>query len=215
MFSARMAKGGGTVEIRSKAEDGSGAEKVVLAKQDNYHHPAWTPDGKYLTYLWGDGERNVSLWMVPIDGSAKPVAVVQPPSSQSNLNSYRVSPDGHWVAYVSDESGQVELYLTTFPEGKGKWRVSTNGAAYPSWTGNGKELFYETQANDFFVCPIAIKGSEVVIGTPQRLFHTGSPGIGVAFDVFSDGKHLLVNRSEEEVQTPLKLVTNWLAELKK
>jgi eukaryotic-like serine/threonine-protein kinase len=215
MFSARVAAGGGNVQIRSKAADGSGAEKDLLAQQNNYHHPAWTPDGKYLTYLWGDGERNVSLWMVPVDGSAKPVAVVQPPSSQSNLYFYRVSPDGHWVAYVSDESGQVELYLTTFPEGKGKWRVSTNGAAYPSWTASGKELFYETQANDFFFCPIAIKGSEVVIGTPQRLFHTGSPGIGVAFDVFADGKHLLVNRSEEEAQTPLRLVTNWPAELKK
>ena len=85
----------------------------------------------------------------------------------------------------------------------------------PRWNPNGKELFYETQANDFFGCPITTKGSEVVIGTPQRLFHTNSPGIGVAFDVFSDGKHLLVNRSEEEVQTPLRLVTNWPAELKK
>jgi eukaryotic-like serine/threonine-protein kinase len=153
--------------------------------------------------------------MVPIDGSATPVAIVQPPSSQSNIFFYRIPPDGHWLAYVSDESGQVELYLTMFPEGKGKWPVSTNGAAYPSWSGNGKELFYETQANDFFVCPIATKGAEVVIGTLQRLFHTNSPGIGVAFDVFSDGKHLLVNRSEEEAHTPLRLVTNWLVELKK
>ena len=81
MFSARMAKGGGNVEIRSKAADGSGAEKTLIAEQNNYHYPAWSPDGKYLTYVWGDGEKMVSLWIVPVAGNAKPVAIVQPPSA--------------------------------------------------------------------------------------------------------------------------------------
>jgi eukaryotic-like serine/threonine-protein kinase len=138
MFSARMAKGGGNVEIRSKAADGSGAEKTLIAEQNNYHYPAWSPDGKYLTYIWGDGEKMVSFWMVPVTGDAKPVAVVQPPSPQSNIYSYRVSPDSRWLAYVSDESGQQEIYITSFPEGKGKWKVSSNGGAYPSWRGDEK-----------------------------------------------------------------------------
>jgi eukaryotic-like serine/threonine-protein kinase len=215
MFSALVAKGGGNVEVRSKAADGSGAEKTLIAEQNNYHFPAWSPDGKYLTYLWGDGEKMVSLWMVPIAGDAKPVAIVQPPSPQSNVYSYRVSPDSHWLAYVSDESGQQEVYITSFPGGKGKWRVSANGGAYPAWSGSGKDLFFESIANDFFVCSVTLKGSEIIVGTPQHLFHTGTPGIGISFDAFSDGKRLLMNRSEEEAQAPLQLVTNWLAELKK
>jgi serine/threonine protein kinase len=215
MFSARMARGGGNVEIRSKEADGSGSEKTLIAEQNNYHYPGWSPDGKYLTYLWGDGEKMVSLWMVSLTGGAKPVAIVQPPSPQSNIYSYRISPDSHWLAYVSDESGQQDIYITSFPEGKGKWKVSANGGAYPAWSRSGKELFWESITNDFFVCPIAVKGSEIDVGTPQHLLHTSSPGLGISFDVSSDGKRLLVNRSEEEAQAPLQLVTNWPAELKK
>ncbi|MFZ0321951.1 MAG: hypothetical protein WAL56_22690, partial [Candidatus Sulfotelmatobacter sp.] len=215
MFSARMAKGGGNVEIRSKAADGSGAEKTLIAEQNNYHYPAWSPDGKYLTYVWGEGEKMVSLWIVPVAGNAKPVAIVQPPSAQSNLYSYRVSPDSRWVAYISDESGVQEVYITSFPEGKGKWKVSSSGGAYPAWRADGKELFYQNISNDFFACPIAVKGSEVEVGTPQHLFNTSSPGIGISFDISADGKRLLVNHAEEEAQAPLQLLTNWPAELKK
>ncbi|MFZ0815079.1 MAG: protein kinase [Candidatus Sulfotelmatobacter sp.] len=215
MFSARTARGGGNVEIRSKAADGSGAEKTLIAEQNNYHYPAWSPDGKYLTYVWGEGEKMVSLWIVPVAGNTKPAAIVQPPSPQSNINSYRVSPDSRWVAYVSDESGVQEIYITSFPEGKGKWKVSSNGGAYPAWRADGKELFYQNITNDFFACPVAVKGSEIEVGTPLRLFNTTSPGIGISFDVSSDGKRLLVNHAEEETQAPLQLLTNWPAELKK
>ena len=130
MFVAPTAKGGGTVEIRSKAAVGSGSEKTMIPDQNNYHYPSWSPDGKYLTYLWGDGEKQVSLWIGPVAGNSKPVAIVQPPSAQSNLYNYRVSPDGHWVAYTSDESGQQQVYLTTFPEGRGKWSVSENAGSF-------------------------------------------------------------------------------------
>jgi serine/threonine protein kinase/WD40 repeat protein len=216
MFAAHTAKSGGNVvEIRSKAADGSGPEKTVIPLKAGYHYPAWSHDGKYVTYLWGDGEKQVSLWIVPVTGDSMPVAIVQPPSAQSNIYDYRVSPDGRWVAYSSDESGQRELYLTTFPEGTGKWRVSANGGSFPAWSGNGKELFYGDLTSDYFVCSITAKGSEVAVGKPQHLFHTGTPGIGVSFDVSLDGKRLLVNHADEETQAPLHLVTNWRAELKK
>ena len=215
MFAAPTAKGGGNFEIRSKAADGSGSEKTLLPVSTAYHYPAWSPDGKYLTYLWGDGEKQVSLWIVPLVGDSKPTAIVQPPSQQSNLLHYRVSPDGHWVAYVSDESGQDEVYLTTFPEGKGKWRVSTNSGISPAWSGNGRELFYKDAGDDFYVCPITTKGSDVMMGQSQHLFHASTPGIGISFDVSLDGKRLLVNHADEETQSPLHLVTNWPAELRK
>jgi serine/threonine protein kinase len=214
IFSALVTSGGGNVEIRSKSADGSGPEKV-LVQQNNYHIPGWSPDGKYITYLWGEGEKMVSLWIKPVNGDAKPVAAVQPPSAQSNLSAYRISPDGHWVAYASDESGQQDIYITTFPEGKGKWRVSANSGAYPAWSGDGKELFFKNLSDDILVCTVTPKASDVEVGAPQRLFHAASPGIGIAFDVSSDGKRLLVNHSVEEAQVPLQLITNWPAELKK
>jgi len=214
MFAVPVAKGGGTVDIRSKAADGTGPERTLLP-QNNYHYAAWSPDGKYITYLWGEGEKQVSLWIVPAAGDSKPIAIVQPPSAQSNLSYYRVSPDGRWVAYSSDESGQREVYLTTFPEGKGKWRVSANGGDFPAWSGNGKELFYQNVTNNYFACSFAVKGQEAVIDKPQHLFQASTPGIGVPFDVSLNGKRLLVNHADEEMQAPLHLVTNWPAELKK
>jgi hypothetical protein len=65
------------------------------------------------------------------------------------------------------------------------------------------------------VCSVTPKGSELEVGAPQRLFHAASPGIGISFDAFSDGKRVLVNHTQDEAPAPLQLVTNWPAELKK
>jgi serine/threonine protein kinase len=215
VFTLAVAQGGDNVEIHTKAADGSGAEKNLTAVANNFHYPALTPDGKNLTYIWGEGDVMVSLWMVPLSGNAKPVAVVEPPSSKSNINGYRVSPDGHWVAYASDESGQNETYITSFPEGKGKWKVSANGGAYPAWIANGKELFFNDLNDDIVACDITTKGGEVEIGTQRRLFHASMPGVGMGFDVSPDGQRFLVNLAEGEASAPVKVISNWPAELKK
>ena len=76
------------------------------------------------------------------------------------------------LAYTSDESGQDEIYLTTFPEGKGKWRASSSGGYYAAWSGNAKELIYTALTDDFFACLVTPKGAEIEVGTPQHLFHT-------------------------------------------
>ena len=215
VFTLAVAQGGENVEIHGKAADGSGAEKNLTALANNFHYPALTPDGKYLTYIWGDGNVMVSLWMVPVAGDAKPVAIVQPPSPKSNINGYRISPDGHWVAYASDESGQNETYITSFPEGKGKWKVSANGGAYAAWSANGKELFFNDLNDDIVACDITTKGGEIEIGTQRRLFHASMPGVGTGFDVSPDGQRFLVNLAEGEAAAPLKVISNWPAELKK
>ena len=215
VFTLAVAQGGENVEIHSKAADGSGAERNLTTIANNFHYPALTPDGKYLTYIWGEGNVTVSLWMVPVIGDPKPVAIVQPPSPKSNINGYRISPDGHWVAYVSDESGQNETYITSFPEGKGKWKVSANGGAYAAWSANGKELFFNDLNDDIVACDITTKGGEVEIGTQRRLFHASMPGVGTGFDASPDGQRFLVNLAEGEAAAPLKVISNWPAELKK
>ena len=156
-----------------------------------------------------------SVWALPVAANAKHFVVVQPPSPQSNIYTYRISPDGHWVAYESDESGRDEIYVTSFPDGKGKWQVSNGGGANPVWSGKGKDLFFRNLNDDFFACPVTTKGSEIEVGTPQRLFHASVPGIGVPYDVSADGQRLLVNLAEEEGSAPLSVVVNWPAELKK
>jgi serine/threonine protein kinase/Tol biopolymer transport system component len=215
VFSLQVAQGGGNAEIRSKASDGSGNEKTLTSESNNYHYPDLSPDGKYLTYIWGDGEKMTSLWLVPLSGEAKPIAIVQPPSAQFNLTGYRVSPDGRWVAYVSDESGQNEVYVTSFPEGKGKWKLSGNGGSYATWSGNSREVFFNNLNDEIFSCLLTPRGGDIEIGTPQKLFHASMPGIGTPYDVSPDGRRFLVNLAEQEGMAPLKIVFNWSSELKK
>jgi hypothetical protein len=107
-----------------------------------------------------------------------------------------------------------EIYLTSFPEGKGKWKVSATGGAYPAWSANGREIFFNDLKDDIAVCPITLKGADVEIGTQQVLFHASMPGFGTGFDVSPDGQRLLVNLAEGEAAAPLKIITNWPSELK-
>ena len=146
------------VDIRSKAADGSGSETTLSLEPNNYHHPRWSPDGKYLTYIWGDGEKMTSLWIVPVAGGSKPVAIVQPPAPQFTISNYQSRPTADGLHTFSDESGQQELYVTTFPNGKGKWQVPSAGAAYPIWSGNGKELFFKNLTDEIFACSVTAKG---------------------------------------------------------
>jgi len=227
VFAASPRPGATDVEIRSKASDGSGTEKTLatLSGGSAYLYPSLTPGGKYLTYVSSAGQKTNALWIVPVAEDTKrdakpvaPVAIVQPPSPQYSLSIHRVSPDGRMVAYESDESGvagNTDVYVTTFPEGKGKWRVSTIGAGYPTWGGNGKELFFRDANDMLYACPVKRNDDEIEVGTAQRLFRAYLPAVGIPYDVSPDGQRLLLNLAEEEGQTPLRLLTAWPEELKK
>ena len=101
------------------------------------------------------------------------------------------------------------------PGWKGQMEGLDEWGTDAAWSRNRKDVFYKDQTDDFFACPINAKVSEVAVGKPQRLFHASTPGIGSSFDVSLDGKRLIVNHADEEMQAPLHLVTNWLADLKK
>ena len=215
VYTAAVAQGGGGFEIRSKAADSSGEEEVLLNEPRGYRFPAYTPDGQNITFIWGLGNQNVALWLLPLAGDRKPVRILEPPSPTSSFYHYQVSPNGKWVAYISDESGQNELYLTQFPKSSGKWKVSSNGSSYVVWSRSGNELFYKDLNDEFFVVPITTSDNADKIGMPQHLFHAHASRVGVPFDVSLDGKRLLVNMVEEERVMPLNLVVNWPAALMK
>ena len=223
IFTANSRPGTNAVEIRSKASDGSGTEKTlakISSGDSSYLYPQLTPDGKYLVY-YGDAAGSLKtgfLSMAPVAGDAKPVALVEPPSPQYSLRISRLSPDATMLAYESDESGvagNTDIYVTAFPEGKGKWRVSNGGGGFPAWSGNSKELFFRDSNEGLYACSIKHNGSEIEVGPPQLLFRANVPGVGFPYDVSADGQRFLINLAEEESQTPLRLVTNWTEELKK
>jgi hypothetical protein len=130
------------------------------------------------------------------------------------------SPDSHWIAYCSDETGRFEVYVRSFTEGgarvtPGKWQVSAAGGYYPQWRRDGKELFFTTPDGKLMAVPVKA-GSTFAPGIPVALFDTHDGSIESTFDVTPDGQRFLINRVfEEDAARPVNICLNWLAGVKK
>ena len=144
-------------------------------------------------------------------GDRKPVPFLKTQFSESLAN---LSPDGRWIAYVSDESGKFEVYVQSFPTPSGKWQVSTEGGNSPRWRRDGKELFYVAPDRKLMAVPVKL-GTIFEAGAPGALFEAninpgGGPGIGHQYDVTADGQRFLLNLEPRETSTtPLTVVLNW------
>jgi Tol biopolymer transport system component len=128
----------GVHDLYEKSVAGDPTETLLLASAKYKLADDWSPGGRFLLYTTG-----ADLWALPLDGDRKPVAVARMPFSEDYG---RFSPDGHWIAYQSDESGPYEIYVQPFPGPGAKTQVSTTGGTLPTWRRAGRELFY--LAND-------------------------------------------------------------------
>ena len=151
----------GKQEISEIAIGSSGETKIYTDGQDK-HLEAWTRDGTIYYVYKGNGAATYSL---QLSGERKPTAVLQ---SEYLTTGMRVSPDGNWVAYSSNESGRPEVYLATFPGFSEKRTVSTGGGINPNWRGDGKELFY--LATDQKLMALDVKSGAT--GPARALFQT-------------------------------------------
>jgi Tol biopolymer transport system component len=138
----------------------------------------------------------------------------------STVKNGQFSPDGKWVAYASNESGKWDIYVTSYPEGRGKWQVSNGGGEQPRWKGDGKELFYLSQDGRIMAVPISA-GISVDAGSQTALFQA-NPREAVAtserilYDVDRNGQRFLINTQVKKTETPsLSVVLNWDAPFRK
>jgi eukaryotic-like serine/threonine-protein kinase len=178
-----------------RAADGTGASRHVAAAW----HPRFASDGQRLSITLGSPfapEWNVGY--VPLAADSAPVPVVATAARECCQD---VSPDGRYIAYTSDVSGQWELYLTRFPSGEGRWQVTTDGGAWPRWAADGDRLFYVRDL-DVMEVPIATNPT-LRIGTPTRLFARPAQvqdirfGLPDYFAVTDDGQRFLVLLPDE------------------
>ena len=140
--------------------------------------------------------------------------------SKASETNGQISPDGKWVAYASNESGDWEIYVTTFPAASGKWQVSRGGGTEPRWRGDGKEIFYIGPKTTLTAVSVNSEGN-FSTGNPTPLFHSQlraqvSSTDLFNYDVSKDGQRFLVNRYAKPQQVaPLHIVLNAAADLRK
>jgi Tol biopolymer transport system component len=174
------------MRVLMRRVDGAGAVDTLGAGVGGN----FTPDGRSVTF----SQIHPGHWdiqVVAIDGDRKPTLFL---ASGAWLFDARVSPDGRLISYMSNESGDFQVYLKRFPSGEGKWQVSTAGGEWARWNGRGDRLDY-VQGTD--VMEVTVGGTDSpILGTPQRLFSTGALGSPnsrwlPAVDVTSDGQRFL------------------------
>ena len=202
----------GSDGIWVKEVGGSEDAEMLLEVSDKQVFPQdWSPDGEWVVYERLGADNNTDLCAVHVrDGQS--IELVTSPYRESFA---AVSPDGRWMAFTSDESGNDEVYVTTFPEAARRWQVSTTGGTFPRWSRDGRELFFASRGGDLFVAEVDGEGDTFDVGRVQEL-HTWQ--LAAAFrwpyDVSANGDDLLVIRGlTTQVREPLKVVLNWDTEL--
>jgi Tol biopolymer transport system component len=224
---SRIAFGGlrtGKFDIYQKASNLAGEDEVVFTSAAQKLPSSWSPDGRFLLYYSPVGATHV--WVLPLDGTAANLKPFTFEQSEYFQAVGRFSPDGHWIAYQSNESGKDEIYVRPFgaasasgspsPAGTsiaGKWMVSKDGGEVPLWRRDGKELFYLSPNGMAMAVDVNTTGV-FQAGIPKPLFKV-TPGL-LYWDVTSDGKRFLMPAPlASNTSAPFTVVLNWQAALKK
>jgi Tol biopolymer transport system component len=211
MLAYRIAAADGTA-LYLKSTTGLEREKkrftTPKSAMDDFIANSWSLDDRQILCT-RQGATGDHLELLPVAGG-EPTRFL---SSRGNANNGQISPDGKWVAYASDESGNWEIYVTSFPEGAGKWQVSRGGGTEPRWRGDGKEIFYISPSGTLMA--VSVNGETTfATGTPVSLFqvHGRAPISSTdvfTYDVTKDGKRFLVNRYvKPEHVPPLTILLN-------
>jgi Tol biopolymer transport system component len=224
---------GGTSHLYEKPFIGTGGTELLLEKMGVGVTPLdWSRDGRFLLYHQAGfdippetaaANPRRGLWLLPLTGTRQPVPLSQTETEAES----RLSPGGRWLAYVSGESGEGNVYVRPFPSGEGKWQISVGGGAEPRWRGDGKELFYLTRDHKMMALPIGAATS-FEPGVAKVLFEASrfglSPNLAIRnqwaffadYVPSADGQRFLINEAVAgTTSSPITVVVNWTALLKK
>ncbi len=215
---------GGRANLYQKPANGAKDEEVLLKSPETTLATSWSHDGRFLLYTVLDPKTKDGIWVLPLREGGKPFPFLR---TEFNEDHGRFSPDGHWVAYQSDESGRNEIYVRPFsPDSNGagasaggKWQISTDGGIDPCWRGDGKELYYLSPDRKLMAVEV-VANPAFHAGVPKELFQASPPSVDVSglrnWDVTSDGnRFLFATPAAEASQASFTVVQNWQAGLKK
>jgi len=207
----------GSQNLFWKSADGSGAAEQLTTSEHVDIASSWSPDGNLLAFSESDPTSGWDIWILPIEGERKPQPFLQSPFDESAAV---FSPDGRWLAYQSNESGRLEIYVQTFPDPAGKWQISTEGGREPVWARSGQQLFYRNDSNQTMAVEIVTEPT-FTSRRPRLLLeeqYAPLPIPSATYDVAADGRFIVAERaglSDGSARTQIHLVLNWFEELKR
>lgn len=213
---------GGPSQIFWQMADGSGVPQQLTRGTAADVHPipdSWLPDGQLLAFAKFSPTKGAEFWALHVaDRKESPLLQIR----TADDGAPQFSPDGHWLAYVSQESGRREIYVQAYPGPGGKQQVSTDGGNEPQWNRNGRELFYRN-GDAMMVANISSQGGGLFASKPRQLFEGNyvTEGVGYArpsYDVSPDGRRFLMLKPVEQNgtgTTRINVVLNWTEELKR
>jgi serine/threonine-protein kinase len=205
--------------VRRAPASGTGAIETLLEGEERYPTSA-SHDGRLLLFYQVAPQTSRDLWVLPLDGPRKPVSFLATPYDDC---AGLFSPDGHWLAFVSNKSGQSDVYVRPYPPaGTQEYTISAGGGTEPRWAPTGRELIYR-HGSDVMSVAITVSAGSLIAAPPVRLF-TGGFALDVSvtqtmanYDIAGDGRRLLMLKpagGANQTTPPINVVLNWTEELK-
>ena len=205
-----------------QAADGSGKAERLATSENQQMPMSWSPDGQALAYMELDPATNYDIWVLRLSDPSASTGQGRKAQPFLRTSFYEAvpqfSPDGRWLAYVSDESGRFEIYVQPYPGPGGKYQISTDGGTEPLWNPNGRELFFRSGGRMMAVDITTQPGFSA--GKPRMLFEGAYLVLTTtvpSYDVSPDGQRFLMLKPIEQTQatTQINIVQNWFEELKR
>jgi Tol biopolymer transport system component len=203
----------GAFDLFVKPSNGSRSEEVLLESPNTKVIQDWSRDGSFLLYYEVDPRTGRDLWAMELTGDQRQRRLVANTPFEETLA--QLSPDGHWVAYQTNESGRFEIVVQSFPDAAGKWQVSTGGGVAPRWRADGREICFLAPDATMMAAAVSASGTAFQSGTPMALFQTRVLGGGsvpsnrAQYDIARDGRFLINQRVNDATAAPITLILNW------
>jgi Tol biopolymer transport system component len=209
----------GATSIYQKPSNGVSPEEPLVTSAELKYAPQWSPDGQSIIYSQLNPKTNVDLYLLSLSGEKKSTSLLQTNFIEGQP---RFSPNGRWIAYISNETGQFEVYVERFPATGAKLAISIGGGSQPQWRADGRELYYYAPDRKLMAVEVNGDGPTFKVGEARPLFEIrvnaidqSFPGNGY-YTPTRDGKRFLVSSVPEAPERQqINMIVNWMADLKK
>jgi eukaryotic-like serine/threonine-protein kinase len=198
----------GRGDIYELPAGGTGASRLLYADEREKRPTDVSADGQWIIFnsIGGPSSGGTDIWVKSTSEKSARAWLATP----FNELDGRISPDGSWIVYQSNESGRPEIYVRAFPDSDRKWMISSGGGTMPSWRGDGREIFYISPDRRMMAAPVKPGSPTFEVGAPVALFDARLRAHAtVQYDVSRDGQRFLLNQEVQGEAEPVTMIQNW------